>query len=216
VALTHSSGSRPLRRDAAANRQKLVDAAQAAFSSRGLDVPLEEIARRAGVSIGTLYNHFPTREALLDEVMPARLAPLIALGEQALACADPWQGFVAYVLGTCERQAADRGLNDILSRRYPDAALAEKACGAGFAQVGAIVEKAQQAGALRPDFTLADFAYVLWSAARIIDATREVAPRSWRRPIGFMLDGLRTAAATPLDEPPLTSEQLRQSMINLR
>ncbi|WP_344312541.1 helix-turn-helix domain-containing protein [Fodinicola feengrottensis] len=218
MALTDGSTARPakvLRRDAAANRRKLVDAAHVEFAGRGLDVPLEEIARRAGVSIGTLYNHFPTRAALLDEVMPARLAPLIELGEQALACADPWQGFESYVLGTCERQAGDRSLNDILSRRYPDASLAESACGEGFAQVGAIVERARRAGALRADFTLVDFAYVLWSAARIIDATRAVAPHSWRRHLGFLLDGLRTAAATPIDEPPLTADQLRQSMVSL-
>lgn len=210
-----TEGRKVLRRDAAANRQKLVDAAHAAFSSRGLDVPLEDIARRAAVSIGTLYNHFPTREALLDEVMPVRIAPLIALGERALACVDPWEGFVSYVLGTCERQAADRSLNDILSRRYPDAALAERACGNGFEQVGAIIERARLAGALRSDFTMVDFAYVIWSAAKIIDATREAAPRNWRRHLGFLLDGLRASAATPIDEPPLTPEQLSQSMVSL-
>ncbi|WP_163505584.1 TetR/AcrR family transcriptional regulator [Fodinicola acaciae] len=207
-----SNRARPLRRDAVENRRKLIDAAEAVFASRGLDVPLEEIAKRAGVSIGTLYNNFATREALLDEVMPAKVLALRELAESALSCADPWRGFVAYVMGACERQAADRGLNDILSRRYPDAQVASRACASGFAQVGDIIERAHRSGQLRADFTLIDFAYIIWSAARIIDATRDAAPDSWRRHVHFLLDGLQASAATAVEQPPMTSEQLVRAM----
>jgi AcrR family transcriptional regulator len=204
---------RPLRRDAVENRRKLVDAAGAVFAARGLDVPLEEIARRAGVSIGTLYNNFPTREALYDAVLPARMQAIVELARTAATADDPWEGFTTYVAGACELQAADRSINDILSRRYPDATIAEKACAEGFAQVGEIIENAQKSGQLRADFTLVDFAYVIWSTARIIDATREAAPGSWRRHVCFLLDGLRASAATPISQPPMTHEQLYQAML---
>ena len=62
-------------------------------------MPLDEIARRAGVSIGTLYNHFPNRGALLDAVLPERLAELDRLADKAMADPDPWQGFAEFLDG---------------------------------------------------------------------------------------------------------------------
>src|SRR3954465_14965302 len=111
--------SRAPRADAARNRDKLLGAAAAVFGERGLDAPLEEVARRAGVSIGTLYNHFPTRGDLLDAIFPARLSALDRLADAALADPDPWSGFVAFVEGLVALQAEDRGLNDVLARRFP-------------------------------------------------------------------------------------------------
>src|ERR1700737_4909484 len=107
---------RPLRRDAQRNRELLVAAAREVFAQRGVDVALDEIARRAGVSIGTLYNRFPTRAALVEAVFVDRLEAVVALGEEALLMADPWEGFVHCLQGICELQAADRGYNDVASR----------------------------------------------------------------------------------------------------
>jgi AcrR family transcriptional regulator len=75
------------------NRDRLVAAAAELFGERGVDVPLDEVARSAGVSIGTLYNHFPNRGALLDAVLPERLAEFDRLATSALADPDAWRGF---------------------------------------------------------------------------------------------------------------------------
>ena len=105
-----------LRADAVRNRDRLVRAAAELFTDRGVDVPLDEVARRAGVSIGTLYNHFPNRGALLDAVLPERLAELGRLAEAALHEPDSWNGFAGFLVGLFAVMAGDRALNDAIAR----------------------------------------------------------------------------------------------------
>ena len=204
--------TKPLRRDAQLNRDKLIAAAARVFTERGLEAPLEEIARQAGVSIGTLYNRFPTRAALFDAVFPDRLTRALAFGDEALDCADPWDGFVLFVTRLCEIQAGDRSLADLITRRFPDADAVAEACGHGLAQAQRIIDRAHQAGSLRPDFTVADLITLTWANARIVATTQDTAPDAWRRHLSFLLDGLRTAAAHPIGQPPLTQEQLNAAM----
>ncbi|SMC71717.1 TetR/AcrR family transcriptional regulator [Kibdelosporangium aridum] len=204
--------SKPLRRDAQHNRDKLIAAAAVVFAERGIEAPLEEIARQAGVSIGTLYNRFPSRAALFDAVFPDRVANSLLFGDQALACEDPWDGFVLFVTKLCELQAADRGLTDLITRRFPDATAVAEACGNGLDKASQVIERAQRAGSLRPDFTFADLVMLTWANARIVAATQDTAPTAWRRHLAFLLDGLRTGAAHPIDEPPLTADQLDAAM----
>lgn len=86
------------------------------FADYGVDVAMADIARHAGVSNGTLYNRFPTRDALIEAVFIDRLEALVALAEQTAAQPDPWTGFVSYLTGMCELQAGDCGFNDIAAR----------------------------------------------------------------------------------------------------
>ncbi|WP_152362221.1 TetR/AcrR family transcriptional regulator [Microlunatus speluncae] len=200
------------RRDAVANREKLLAAATELFAERGLTAPLEEIARRGGVSIGTLYNHFPTREALFDAIYPAKLAAMNAAGQEALADPDPWAGFREFLRHSFELQAVDRGLNEAMTLRYPAAAAMAEACDRGYAGVAQIIDRAQRAGVLRSDFTLQDLACLIWATSRVITATVDIAPRAWRRYLDLQLDGLRAEAAHPLDGPSLTTEQVATAM----
>jgi hypothetical protein len=73
-----------------------------------------------------------------------------------------------------------------------------------------MIERAREQGTLRPDFTPEDLPFVFWSAGRVIEAAGEVAPESWRRCLGLLLDGMRASGATPLAAPPLTQAQLRK------
>src|ERR1041384_1140768 len=123
--------TRPLRADAARNRAKLLAAAVDVFGEQGLDAALEHIARRAQVSIGTLYAHFPTRQVLIDSIFPSRLAVLDDIGAAALAAPDPWRGFADFVGGTVALQAQDHGLNDAIARRLVPSEEATSACGRG-------------------------------------------------------------------------------------
>ncbi|MFD1933586.1 TetR/AcrR family transcriptional regulator [Nonomuraea mangrovi] len=143
-----ATGARPLRADAARNRDKLLVTATQLFGERGLDVPLEEIARRAGVSIGTLYNHFPTREAFFDAIFPERLTALDRIAEAALAHPDPWDGFAGFLEGLFALQAEDQ-LNDALARRFPVTAEVTDACHRGLRHVDRIIARAKDAGRLR-------------------------------------------------------------------
>ncbi|MFI9550285.1 TetR/AcrR family transcriptional regulator [Nonomuraea endophytica] len=195
-----------MRKDAVHNRERLLRAARELFADRGLDVPLEEIARSAGVSIGTLYNRFPTRDALVEAVFADRAATVADLAGQALAMDDAWEGFVAFLTGVCELQAADLGYNDLAARTVT---VAEDR---GFGLMAEILERARRSGDLRGDVTLADMAFVLWGVAATVRATSKVAPRAWRRHLALALDGLRPAAARPLPVPPLSTEQTRAAM----
>src|SRR6266567_9497361 len=88
---------RPLRRDAREHREKLLAAAQREFAARGVDASLEKIARDAGVAIGTLYRHFPTRLDLLMAAFKPRLQEFLNGATKALEMDDPWEGFVYYL-----------------------------------------------------------------------------------------------------------------------
>jgi AcrR family transcriptional regulator len=181
---------RPLRADAVRNRAKLLDAAAAVLGEQGLDAPLDEVARRAGVSIGTLYNHFPDRAALIEAVLPEQLSPLTPIAEQALADPDPWHGFVGFLEGLFGLQARDRGINDAVVRNPPDALDASVSC-AGFGNVDRIIARAQAAGELRADFAASDLTALIWAVSRIIQQSGDEDPPAWRRFLAIHLDGLR-------------------------
>ncbi|PWK81751.1 TetR family transcriptional regulator [Lentzea atacamensis] len=182
------TASRPLRADAARNREKLLAAAAQLFAERGLDVPLEHIARRAEVSIGTLYKHFPTREAFVAAIFPERLAALDVIGEKALATPDPWQAFAGYLEDLYALQAEDRGLNDVLARDLPNAPEVVSAChrGAGHAEI--LIARGVEAGVLRPDYSIADVATLTRAMAQVIRDS----PSEWRRFLSIYVEGLRT------------------------
>lgn len=201
-------GTRQLRADAARNRDRLLAAATEVFAERGLDAPLEEIARRAAVSIGTLYNHFPTREALLDTIFPARMAKLAEQAAAARVDPDPWNGFVRFTEALFALHAEDRGLNDALARRVPLSPGLLEACHRCFAHLDELIDRARAGGQLRADFETTDFAALVWAMSQIIRETVDVAPDVWRRSLALFLDGLRAGAARPLPAPALTAGQL--------
>ncbi|MFE2184692.1 TetR/AcrR family transcriptional regulator [Streptomyces sp. NPDC059455] len=206
-----------MRADAQRNAEKLRAAAAELFQEHGLHVPLKEIARRAGVSHGTLYNLFGTREALIDEVVTDLAAErLEEIAERALSCEDAWEGFAHYIEGLCRIQAVDPAVGDVVGGRYPGAERLMAVCGRTLDAAKRIIERAQDAGALRPDFTTEDLVFVLGSNSVLARATPRTAPDAWRRNIAFLLDGLRTEAARrPLPVGPLTPDQVYEVMENL-
>lgn len=207
--------ARTIRRDARRNRDALLASAQAAFAARGLDASLEGVARDAGVSIGTLYRHFPTRLDLVQAVFTCRLEALLAAAEGAARLPDAWAAFCRYLEASCESQAMDRGLDELAGIRLPHSPCID-AVQARILEVGAeIVRRAQREGSVRADITPEDLAFVTWSQARITQATRDAAPQAWRRNLHLMLDAFRADRATPLTEPPLTRDQLYTAMVRL-
>src|SRR6266508_544219 len=109
--------ARPLRRDAQANRDRIVSATRAAFAAEGIDVPVEEIARRATVGMGTLYRHFPAKEDLIDAVLEDAFAAFISAAEQALDEEEAWAGFRGFLERVFALHAENRGLKDIIATR---------------------------------------------------------------------------------------------------
>jgi AcrR family transcriptional regulator len=199
------------RRHARRNHELLVAAAREVFAEGGVEAPLEAVARRAGVGIGTLYRHFTTREALVEAILEERIGELLALAESAAAEPDGWGALVGFLEQTLELQASDRVLKALLLR-HPRGegrlAPARENLRRLFAR---LLEHAREQGSLREDFTLSDLALLFWSFAPLIDATADIQPTAWRRHLHFLLDGLRAQAATAQAEQPLTEAQLRQA-----
>jgi AcrR family transcriptional regulator len=204
------------RRDAQRNRALLVSSAREVFAEEGVDARLDEIARRAGLGIATLYRHFPSREALVEAIFLERIEESLAVANEALAEADAWVGLTRFLEGMLELQSSDRVLREIFLRYPPgEGRLAEmrEQMRLLFRQ---ILERAHSQGVLRDDFSLPDLALVLWSFAPVIDSTAETAPNAWRRHLHWLLDGLRPHAATIQAEPPLDDKQLTEAMRSLR
>jgi AcrR family transcriptional regulator len=204
------------RSDARRNHEVLVAAAREVFADRGAEASLEEIARRAGVGIGTLYRHFMTRDALVEAVFERRIGDFVAIAERAAAEPDAWEAFVGFLEGTLELQAGDRLLKDVFLRSLPGSGRVESAREDLRRLFRQVLERARADGQLRPGFTLADLSLLIWSFGPVIDATAGLAPNAWRRHLHWLLDGLRSEPATPEPEPPLSDEQLNAAMQALR
>jgi AcrR family transcriptional regulator len=204
-----------MRRDAQRNRDAILAAARDAFADHGLEAPLEAVARQAGVAIGTLYRHFPSRHCLIQAVFTEKALAWVQAAERSLTMPDPWDGFAHYLEQVCELQADDRGFNDVACMHLPGACELEEIKDHAYRLSRRIVARARRAGCLRADATAEDVAFVLWASTRITEATHSVAPRAWRRHLGLMLDAFRAENAHSLPEPPLRPLQVRAAMTAL-
>jgi AcrR family transcriptional regulator len=202
-----------LRRDAQRNRDAILVAAQTVFSERGLDAGVDEIARCAGVGMGTLYRRFPRKDDLIAAIFEQRLDELAVSAEEALEDPDPWNGLVRFLEAVGESQAANRGFTDILAHALRREGALTPARRRLRSLNARLVERAQEAGVLRDDITAEDVTVFLMSMCPVVDATSEVAPDFWRRFLAISIDGLRAdGTRAPLPSPPLTTQQLDKAM----
>jgi AcrR family transcriptional regulator len=186
--MTSSSASpeseRPLRSDALRNRIRILTAAEAVFASRGLDAPCDEVARRAGVSIGTLYRHFATKTALLDAMFAGRTHRLADRAGRLARESDPGQAFFDFftdVIGGDPEDTTPTGLDVEAAMAARDQPL--------HSALDRLLKRAQRAGRVRPDIGAADLIPVLVLAARAI---RHAGAGS--RALAIVVDGLRPKA----------------------
>jgi AcrR family transcriptional regulator len=199
-----------LRRDAERNRQRILEAARAGFAARGLGITLDEIARLAGVGVGTVYRRFPNKELLIDALFEERIGEVAAIAQAALRDEDAWRGLRTFLEGMIELLASDRGLRELMlgSAHTPERII--RARGQIKPRIEQLVERAQAQGALREDVRATDIPLILMMLDTVVDCTRAVDPDTWRRTLGIVLDGLavRREAPTPSPAPALEIEQV--------
>jgi AcrR family transcriptional regulator len=201
-----------LRADARRNRDQLVDAAAVLFAERGPDVPMEEIARRAGVGVGTLYRRFPDRDALVRTVALESFRRVVANARSATTEPDAWSGITRFV-----RQAvADLRLATWLSMWFART-WAELRLDAEQQELRAellglldgLVRRAQRDGVMRVDAGVGDLAVLLALVLRPLPgALAAVSERSVERHVAVVLDGLRARPGDQLPGRPLTLDDL--------
>ncbi|OBF18933.1 TetR family transcriptional regulator [Mycobacterium sp. ACS4331] len=205
-----------MRADAAANRDRIVDAAAELFASRGISAPLEEIARRAGVGVATLYRRFPTRADLAAATFERNISRFTEVVDRALATPSPWAGFRALVFDLCELQASDAGLRELLTTAFPPSSVVEQRTGEAVEKLRTLMQRAQADGHLRADVTVADVVVMLLANSGVVAATGETAPEAWRRFAALMVDAFGTEPAAVGALPAAPEEaQLRRSIAML-
>jgi AcrR family transcriptional regulator len=191
---------RPLRRDAAANRERLLTAATAVFNDEGLDAGVELIAQRAGVGIGTLYRRFPNKDALIRQLVDGLLEDLLTAANVALETTDG-HGLEAYVRRVGALQASHRGyLSQLWESGSPQLIAALREAHA------TLLRTAQNAGVIRSDITTTDLALLMWSLRGIVEMTAGHAPGAWQRHLDITFAGMRPHAAV-LAHPPISSAE---------
>jgi AcrR family transcriptional regulator len=205
---------RPLRRDAERNRQRILEVAREAFAEDGLAVTLDEIARRAGVGVGTVYRRFPDKEQLIDALFEERIGELVAIAEAALRHDDAWEGLVSFLESATAAHADDRGLKEVALSGTHGLGRVARARELMAPLVTRLVARAQEQGQLRPDLQPTDLPLLQLMLGSLSDCTRDVDPGVWRRYLGILTDGLRTSreAPTPLAQGGLQLEQVQRTM----
>lgn len=193
------------RRDAEANRQRILDAATEAFATEGLGVSLAEIARRAGVGNATLHRNYACKQALLDELFGEWFARRRAGAQKALNDPDPWRGLVEFLEDALADGATCRGAGEL----YAIQLRGRQRLSASMRQ---LVKRAQQAGVMRTDVTPQDVTLLVLGVARTIEITGCAAPQQWRRHLAVVLAGLRNDAPGPVPGTPIPPGELDEAI----
>jgi AcrR family transcriptional regulator len=186
---------KPLRADARRNREKVLAAGRAVFADQGVDAQMDDVARRADVGVGTVYRHFPTKDALLNALTDERFELIAAHARELLEHDDPWEALKQSLWFAAEQTAGDRAFAEIIATQR-DAA--PRSCPGQedlVVTVGEMMRRCIQAGRMRPDVLIDDIGLVMCG----IGSARGVphpTPEAWRRHLGIVLDGLRAEAVS--------------------
>jgi AcrR family transcriptional regulator len=199
---------RPLRKDAERNRQRILEAAGELFTQRGLGVTLDDIARHAGVGVGTVYRRFADKELLIDALFEQRIESMCSIAAEALEQDDPWDGFVYFFEQGSELQARDRGLKELLTCSAHGGGCVADARERLRSLVTQVFDRAKAAGAVRADAKPFDAPLISFMVGAVMDRSRDVEPELWRRYLQLVLDGLRPCAASPLPVEALGADRL--------
>jgi AcrR family transcriptional regulator len=199
-----TSSPRPIRSDAARNRELLLDAAEREFAEKGLDASVADIAARAGLGKGTFFRHFATKDDLVAAIVTADLLELNAVGQQLLAAPDavtPSGGgaLLDFLSAAGQRQQRDVSF---LMRANPANADVAASRAQLFETVSALVRRAQGSGIVRSDVTGVDVILLMCAPTHVVEFVSDPDPELWKRYLAIVFDGLRPVGAHSLPVPP--------------
>lgn len=199
--LEHPATQAPVRAqraDARRNYERVLDAARTCMARQGIDAQIEEIARTAGVGVGTVYRHFPTKDDLVDALAQARFERLAELAREALASEDAWGAFAGFMRSSARIQGEDRALSEVLTSRPETMSRAAERVGI-LELVGELMQRGKRAGEIRRDADPRDVPMLMCALA----GTYRNPYTSADRYIAIVLDGLRAPTAKRNKLPPV-------------
>jgi AcrR family transcriptional regulator len=210
--------TRSLRKDAAVNRERLLDAARELFAERGLNVTLNDIAHHAGVGVGTAYRRFPNKEAVIDALFEQQIRDVANVAQEALDNPDAWEGLLMFLERALHMRHGDRGLNEMMNNPVLGDERVSEARDQIAPIITKLVAKAKKQSVVRRDLDQTDLIFIQLALSAIIDTTRDLSPDLYRRYLTIFLDGIRTDRAqfTPLPAKPLSAGQTHQAMTRNR
>ncbi|MGD0384498.1 MAG: TetR family transcriptional regulator [Solirubrobacteraceae bacterium] len=196
---TTPTPQRALRVDAQRNHDRIVAAAGDAFAECGLEVSMEEIARRAGVGAATLYRRFPNKQELLRAILEARLSELEAPLAAAAAAADAWEGLLAGMRALLEAQARNMDFVQLLAQAGELSQFKRELGQRVFEPLGLLLARAQAAGQVRSDLVPSELHVLVRMVGTTAWGTAQTAARpSWERYLTLLADALRTPTPSVL------------------
>jgi AcrR family transcriptional regulator len=187
---------RPLRADARRNRERVLAAARAVFGEQGRDAQIDDVARRAAVGVGTVYRHFPTKEALLEALAVDAFERIAAIARDNLAnVADPWEALTRTLWQGAEILAADRALSEVMSEIPGPVPIGVDEQRELNQTMTELLRRAHDAGALRPDIVLDDIPMLMCGIGAATRKSHQCSG-AWRRHMAIVIDGLRASSAS--------------------
>ena len=184
------AAAKPLRADARRNRERILKAARAVFADHGVEAQIDDVAKRAKVGVGTVYRHYPTKEALRDALVRERFEEIAGYAREALEREDAWEGFCELIWRAAERNAVDRAFCEVVAFTDQSAIVRETGL---ERSTELLMERAKAAGRMRADATQVDIPIMMAGAGSVMRLSPE--PEIWRRYLTLMLDGLRAPAS---------------------
>jgi AcrR family transcriptional regulator len=182
------AAAKPLRADARRNRERILKAARAVFGEQGMHSQIDDVAKRAKVGVGTVYRHFPTKEALVDALVRERFEEIAGYALEALEREDAWEGFCELIWRAAERNAADLTFLEAVAFTDQSGVVAE----VGLRDsTNELVRRAKAQGTMRADATEDDVPMMMCGACSVMRLSPT--PDAWRRYLTLMLDGLRAS-----------------------
>ncbi|MEV7973694.1 helix-turn-helix domain-containing protein [Cellulomonas sp. NPDC089187] len=202
--------ARPLRADAARNRDRIITAARELYATRGLSVGLNEIAHHAGLGVGTAYRRFPDKQQLVELALAEPLREITEVAAEAQRAARAWDGLMLVLERGAALLAANLGLRDVALG--PDGDLEGLTPHVeGFAEiVCGLMDRARAEGDLRQGVTHDDLTLILWMVSELAAHSVEVEPEAYRRYLRLVTDGLREGPGLAELAPALTTEQVTE------
>jgi AcrR family transcriptional regulator len=184
-----SPTARPLRADARRNRERILEAARIVFARQGGEAQIDDIARAAGVGVGTVYRHFPHKDALLGELVAQKFRGLADNAERALDVEGPWDAFAGLLRTNAALCAGDVGVQEALSRGPAAWEFAAAEIDRLRDVTSKLIARGQKAGVIRPDLVVDDIPMLMCG----MSSTMAVPGYDWRRHLEIVLRGLRAS-----------------------